>query len=67
MGTTRREFLTTAVTAAGAAVSNLAHAAEAEHDHLVATMTCTRLGLLLQCREAGEAARSVAERVLFTA
>ena len=34
MDTTRRDFLTTAVTAAGAAASpNLAHAAEAEHDH----------------------------------
>jgi hypothetical protein len=34
MATTRREFLTTAVTAAAtAATSNAAHAAEADHDH----------------------------------
>src|ERR1700716_3643523 len=34
MATTRREFLTTAVTAAGAAAtSNAAHAADDDHDH----------------------------------
>jgi len=36
MDTTRRDFLATAVTAAGAATSpNLAHAADADHDHQV--------------------------------